>query len=143
MQDLTFRRFGWSDWVGPLWFLKERWNAGPRWRPGWARFFAGQLGVAMQLHTKREGYAVRGFFIPSLLWRDLSYSQKEDVVLSWIKSVRRPDSPNGLAGRPADPVWMSEYPAVHDYLVVGENPDGSLRRTATLTLFADAASWKC
>jgi len=136
-------RFGWSDRVGPLWFLRERWTGGPRWRPCWARFFAGPVGVAMQLHTKATGHALAGFFVPHGLWEDLSYAQKEDVVMSWLKSVQRPDCASGSGGLVSDPVWLHEYPALHDYLTLGTGTDGLARRTSTLTLFAELGSWKC
>ena len=135
-------RFGWSDAVGPLWFLRERWSAGPRWRPGWARFFAAPKGVALQVHAKKGGFADAGCFVPYDLWLDLSYAQKEDLVMSWVKQVRRPDGANGSGGLVVDAQWVSEYPALHEYLTLGAHPDGSIRRTSTLTLFAEHGSWK-
>jgi hypothetical protein len=96
----------------------------------------------MQAHTKKGGYPVDGFFIPSLVWQDMSYAQKEEVIMSWVSKLRRPA---GEAGRPADAVdqqWVHDLPAVHEFLTLGVHADGSPRRTATLTLFADAGSWK-
>src|SRR5215471_4966320 len=137
MQDRRFGRFGWFDSIGPLWFLQERWSAGPRWRPTWARFFASPRGVALQAHTKKGGHAVAGCFIERFLWEDLSYGQKEDVVMGWIKQVRRPDGGQGVQPSAADNVWMSDFPALHEYLVVAAHADGTARRTSTITLFAE------
>ena len=143
MQFRSVRRFGWSDAVGPLWFLRERWSAGPRWRPAWARFFAGQKGIACQVHTKAGGYATSGFWLERSVWEDLSYAQKEDLIMGWIKAVRRPDDGSGSGGAAVDPLWVSEFPALHEYLSLGTNADGTPRRTATLTLFTEHGSWKC
>jgi hypothetical protein len=137
-----FGRFGWSDEVGPLWFLRERWAAGPKWRRAWARFFAAPRGVALQAHTRKGGYAIHGVFIEAGLWQDLSYAQKEDVVMSWLRQVRRPSGPLGSGGVAVDPVWVSEYPALHEFVTAGTNPDGSVRRTGTVTLFAEMGTWK-
>jgi len=143
MVSLLYGRFGWSDRIGPLWFLAERWACGSRWRPAWARFFAGPRGVALQAHSKKGGYAVAGCFIQAELWSDLSYAQKEEVVMSWLREVRRPEVGLGAGGLASDPVWLSEYPALHEYLTLGTRPDGSSRRTSTLTLFCEHSSWKC
>jgi len=72
----------------------------------------------------------------------MSYAQKEEVLMSWLRQVRRPDGPLGSGGIAADPAWLSEYPALHEYLTAGANPDGSPRRTATLTVFAELGTWK-
>jgi len=138
-----YERFGWCDEVGPLWFLQLRWTVGPAWRKSWARFYAGKGGIAMQAHSKKGGYPVDGFFIPALVWRDMGYAQKEEVVMSWVSKLRRP---SGEAGRPADAVdqqWVHDLPALHEFLTLGTHADGSPRRTSTLTLFADGGSWKC
>lgn len=142
MPSFPSGRFGWSDEVGPLWFLRERWTAGPRWRPCWARYFAGTSGVTLQLHTKATGQPLSGAFVPYPLWKDMSYGQKEDYVMSWLRAVRRPDGPNGAGGLATDPLWVSELPALHEYLTLGTNPDGTPRRTSTLTLFAEHGSFK-
>jgi hypothetical protein len=97
----------------------------------------------MQSHTRAGGFAVAGFFVPHALWADLSYAQKEDVIVSWIKSVRSPEGFNGSGGVALDSEWMQQYPALHDYITLGTNPDGTLRRTSTITLFADMGTWKC
>jgi hypothetical protein len=96
----------------------------------------------VQAQTKRSGYAVRGFFVSYDLWSDFSYFQKEALVMSWIKKLRRPeDSPGGGAAA-SDPDWVSELPALHDYLTLLQDPDGSPRRPSTLTLFAEHGSFK-
>lgn len=143
MPFLPIGRFGWSDSVGPLWFLRERWTVGPRWRSCWARYFASPRGVTLQAHTKKERYGHAGMYIPWDLWCDLSYAQKEEMVMGWLRAVRRPDGPLGSGGVATDADWMREYPALFEYVTAGVNPDGSVRRTATLTLFADSGSWKC
>jgi hypothetical protein len=97
----------------------------------------------MQLHVKRSGKALDGWFCPSCLWEDLSYAQKEDVCMSWLKKVRRPDGLAGSGGLVSDPVWVSEFPAILEYVAMGTLPDGSVRRTATLTLFCELGTWKC
>jgi hypothetical protein len=135
-------RFGWSDRVGPLWFLRERWTVGPSWRSCWARFFASPRGVTLQAHTKKGGFPYAGTFIPWLLWCDLSYVQKEDLVMGWLRQVRRPEGPLGSGGLAVDAEWVQEFPALHEYVTYGVNPDGSVRRTSTLTLFAEGGSWK-
>lgn len=134
--------FGWSDDVGPLHFLRSRWMVGPRWRRLIARFYASPVGVACQAHLMRTGYAVYGWFVDQAVWSDLSYFHKEQLVMGWIKSLRNPD---GGAPRPADALdreWLSSWPALHEYLALTTCEDGSRRRTATLTLFVDGASWK-
>jgi hypothetical protein len=135
-------RFGWSDSVGPLWFLRPRWSGGLRWRPTWLRFFASPSGVTCQAHGKESGYAVDGFYVPWVLWNDLSYLQKEEVVMSWVSRNRR--SPGAAAGPPVshDAEWSMQLPAIHEYMVLLRHEDGSARRTATLTVFADTGSWK-
>ena len=143
MARLGSGRWGWSDAVGPLWFLKERWTVGPSWRSCWARYYASPAGVALQAHTKKGGYPYAGIYVPWDLWSDLSYAQKEDVVMSWLRQVRRPDGPLGAGGLARDPVWLQEYPAIHEYCTAGVHPDGSVRRVATITLFAEGGSWKC
>lgn len=142
MTDHLFSRPGWSDEAGPLWFLSPRWSCGPRWRPCWAMFFASAKGITMQAHTKKGGYAFDGFYVPASLWNDLSYAQKEEVCMSWIREVRRPSGPNGGPLAAHDPDWVSEYPAVHDYLTAAVGPGGELRRTSTLTLFSEHGAWK-
>lgn len=143
MPSFLAGRFGWSDGVGPLWFLKERWTVGPSWRSSWARFYASQRGITLQAHTKKGGYPYAGMFIPWDLWSDFAYAQKEDVVMAWIKAVRRPDGPLGSGGAAADPLWVQEYPALHEYLTAGTGPDGAVRRTSTITFFTEHGSWKC
>ena len=135
-------RPGWSDRVGPFYFLRERWSGGPRWRPTWGRFFAGRAGVTLQEHTRCDSLSVRGVFVDRLLWEDLSYGQKEDFVMSWVKQIRRPDGGPGAGGVVSDPDWVRELPALHEYLTLGTHPDGTVRRTSTLTLFAEHGSWK-
>lgn len=142
MFDSRYSAPGWSDEAGPLWFLSPRWSCGPKWRPCWAHFFFSDKGVSMQAHTKKGGYAFAGFFVPADVWADMSYCQKEEAVMSWLREVRRPTAPNGAPLGPVDPDWVSEYPALHEYLTVGQNPDGSVRRTSTLTLFVDGGAWK-
>jgi hypothetical protein len=138
-----YARPGWSDEAGPLWFLSPRWSCGPKWRKCWAMFFASDLGVTMQAHTRKGGFAYEGFFVPADLWNDMSYGQKEDMCMSWLREVRRPTSDQSGPDAAADPVWVHEFPALHEYLVVSTHPDGSLRRTSTLTLFAEHGAWKC
>jgi hypothetical protein len=142
MHATRYGKDGWSDSVGPLWFLQERWACGPPWRPCWARYFAGPTGITCQAHTKRECFAMAGWFVRRDLWEDLSYGQKEGVIMSWLREVRRPDGPLGAGGCARDPVWMSEYPAVHDYVTAGTRDDGTVRRTSTLTLFTEHGGWK-
>jgi hypothetical protein len=137
-----YGRFGWSDEVGPLWFLRHRWTVGPRWRSCWARFFAGPSGVTVQVHTKKGGFAYGGIVAEASLWNDMSYAQKEDFVLSFLRQVRRPDGPLGAGGVATDPDWVRDYPAIHEYVTTGANPDGSPRRTSTLTVFAEHGSFK-
>lgn len=135
-------RFGWSDEKGPLWFLRTRWTVGPSWRSCWARYFASPHGVTLQAHTKKGGFPYAGTFVDWGLWCDFSYRDKEDWVMGWLKAVRRPDGPLGSGGLARDPGWMSDYPAVHEYVTSGTNEDGTLRRTSTLTVFAEGGSWK-
>ena len=143
MLPVGFARFGWFDSVGPLWFLQPRWSCGTRWRPCWARFFAGRLGVTLQAHSKKGGYAVDGTFVQYDLWNDLSYAQKEDFVMAWVRRVRRPEGGSAGALAASDSVWLHDYPALHEHLVLSTHPDGAQRRTSTLTLFVDGGSWKC
>jgi hypothetical protein len=72
----------------------------------------------------------------------MSYQQKEDYVLSWIKQIRRPDmgQPGGVLA--ADSEWLRDFPALHDYLTLGTDSSGAPRRVSTLTLFAEHGSWK-
>jgi hypothetical protein len=142
MSTVRVDRFGWSDEAGPLWFLHDRWSCGPRWRQCWAMFWACEKGVTMHAHTKKGGYAFDGFFIDAATWQDMSYFQKESVIVSWLKSVRRPGPEAGPAVAASDPSWVHDLPAVHEFLVTEANPDGSVRRTSTLTIFAEGGSWK-
>jgi len=143
MPSPLFGRFGWADDLGPLWFLRERWAVGPPWRSSWARFYASPRGVALQAHTKKGGFPYAGTFVPWPLWCDLDYRHKEDFVMGWLRQVRRPEGPLGSGGLATDPEWLQEYPALHEYVTLGTNPDGSVRRTSTLTLFAESGTWKC
>jgi len=142
MEAWQYKRWGWFDRVGPYWFLRNRWACGPPWSRCWARFYIGPTGVALQAHTRIGGFAYAGTFIPLALWDDLSYAQKESLVMAWIREVRRPDEGHGANSHACDAGWLSEYPALHEYLVVSTNPDGSPRRTSTLTLFAEHGSFK-
>jgi hypothetical protein len=98
--------------------------------------------VTLQRHTKKGGFADDGVFWPIELWKDLSYAQKEEIVVSWIKQIRRPDQAAPAGSVATDPVWLHELPALHDYMVCSTNPDGSARRTASLTVFAEHGSFK-
>jgi hypothetical protein len=140
--DKRFRRFGWFDDAGPLWFLRDRWTATCFGRTVWIRFFAGPTGVTMQAHRKESCHAQGGVFVDGDLWKDLSYGQKEDLVMSWLKRLKRPEENPGGGSAALDPDWVSELPALHDYLTLLSDPDGSPRRTATIALFAEHGSWK-
>lgn len=142
MLDVRFRRYGWFDEQGPLWFLRDRWTGGPRWRPCWVRFYAGPVGVTMQAHTKEGLYAYAGYFLREEVWSDLSYFHKEQLVMSWIKRIRNPNADPGNGAAATDPGWVQEFPALHDYLTLRTDSDGASRRTATLALFAESGSWK-
>jgi hypothetical protein len=96
----------------------------------------------MQAHTKKGGYPYAGAFLDWSLWQDFSYRDREDWVMGWLKAVRRPDGPLGSGGVARDPVWVSDYPAIHEFVTAGTNEDGSIRRTSTLTFFAESGSWK-
>lgn len=142
MLDKRFRRFGWFDEQGPLWFLKDRWSAGRGFTACWVRFFAAPIGVTLQAHKKEGGYAVRGFFVPADLWSDFSYFQKETLLMSWLKKLRRPEDSPGGGSAATDSDWMSDFPALHDYLTLLQDPDGGPRRTSTLAIFAESGSFK-
>ncbi len=139
----VWSRPGWRDSVGPLWFLRPSWSVGPRWRRAWARFFAGRAGVALQAHLKGNGYASAGFFVPAPLWGDLGYRDKENIVMGWIKDLRGTGGAGGPDRDASDPLWVSKFPALHEYLTVRARADGSPRRTASLTVFAEHGAWKC
>ncbi len=137
-----YDRPGWCDSVGPLWFLRRSWSVGPPWRRAWARFFAGPSGIALQAHLKRSEYATSGFFVAAPLWADLSYRDKENIVMGWIKDLRGSGGTGGPDRDSSDPDWLSQYPALHEYLTVRTRADGSPRRTASLTVFAEHGAWK-
>ena len=62
--------------------------------------------------------------------------------MGWVDKMRRPP---GEGGRPPDAVdgeWLSLLPALHEFLTLGRHPDGSTRRTATLTIFVDCGAFK-
>lgn len=63
--------------------------------------------------------------------------------MGYVRRFARPDQ--AALARPVatDPDWVSEYPAVHDYLTAMRDDTGATRRTSTLTIFAEQGSWKC
>jgi hypothetical protein len=101
------------------------------------------LGVALQCHTKKGGYAIGGTFVDHGSWNDMGYAQKEDFVMAWVRQVRRPDVGQGATSLAVDPVWVHEFPALHEHLVLSTHSDGAERRTSTLTLFCELGTWKC
>jgi hypothetical protein len=143
MPPNPFDRPGWCDNVGPLWFLRPRWSVGPPWRSAWARYFSGSLGVTLQAHTKQGGYPVGGLFLDRLLWIDLSYAHKEDIIMGWVSRMRRPTGDTPVPASAVDSDWLSEFPALHEYVSLDHHDDGAARRTSTVTIFADGPSWKC
>jgi len=134
---------GWLDLEGPLHFLRRRWAAGKGFRACWVRYFSGETGITLQAHSKRGGYARAGIFVPAALWVDLDYRHKEDLVMGWIRDLRSAGAGGGPGRDASDPEWLQSFPALHDYLTARTGPDGSPRRTATLTIFVDGPAWKC
>jgi hypothetical protein len=142
MLPSLFDRPGWRDEVGPLWFLRPRWSAGPAWRRTWVRFFASDVGITCQAHSKRGSYAVAGMFIPRGLWVDLGYAQKEDIVMGWVSKQRRPADGASAPAVSSDPEWVLQLPALHEFCTLERHDDGTARRVSTVTIFADGGSWK-
>lgn len=130
------------DSAGPLRFLRSRWVVGPKWRRMVARFFAGAIGITCQAHSKGNGYAYDGFFVPADVWLDCSYQQKESIVMGWIRKIQRPQVDAGAGNVAVDRDWVHELPALHEYLTVAADADGAPRRTSTLTVFAEHAAFK-
>lgn len=62
--------------------------------------------------------------------------------MGYVRRFSRPDQ--AALARPVatDPEWLSELPAVHDYLTAVRDEDGAARRTSTITIFCEQGAWK-
>lgn len=127
---------------GPYSWYRPRWSGGPRWRRVWVRFFVSRRGVTLQAHTKAGGFPVAGCYLHNDYWGCMSYAQQEDYAMGFIKRVSRPDQSSLARPIATDPEWVCELPALHEYLSSACDESGSVRRTSTLTLFAEQGSWK-
>jgi len=131
------------DLAGPLVFRQRRWSGGPSWRRVWIRLFLSPAGATVQAFTKRYGSPVGGAFLTPGVWSDCSYGQKEGWVMHWVRKLQRPTAATGGSDAAVDSDWMRDLPAVHEHLVARLDADGAVRRTGTLTVFAEDGSWKC
>lgn len=82
------------------------------------------------------GKAPRGMLLD--LWR----GEHEEVMMSFLKRVAEADSAKRQQASKVAATWLSQFPALGEYLTMTKYPDGGQRQTATVLIFCEEGQWK-
>lgn len=74
-------------------------------------------------------------------WSALSPYDRRKMLMSYLRRVSQ-EGAESNGGEPKDPDFKDRFPALFEHLVASRYPDGSARRTCSLTVFVEDAAWK-
>jgi hypothetical protein len=106
------------------------------------RVFPGERHVVAVLRDRRIGkvvYAECGRYWPLDSLNDLQWRQ---VVMSFLKRAVPAAGAGGGGAAFPDAAFAKDYPALYEYMTAQQWPDGTTRKTSSVTLFCEDSQLK-